>query len=66
MKADIPTNVVSSEHYVLEIDGKMQSEYAFYIEALKAGLGFKQQFPHSETKVHEANQKIRTDLQSAA
>ena len=57
---------IHSECYILEIDGKMKSEYEIYTEALKAGMELKQKFPHSEVKVHEANELIQTDVQFAA
>ncbi len=44
------------ECYVLEIDGKIKSEFGIFVEALKAGLKFKQQFPQSDVKVHNANE----------
>ena len=45
-----------NECYVLEIDGKIKSEYGIFAEALKAGLKIKQQFPQSDVKVHNANE----------
>lgn len=44
------------ESDVLEIDGKIKSEYGIFVEALKAGLKIKQQFPQSDVKVHNANE----------
>ncbi len=43
------------EYYVLEIDGKVKSEHEIFVEALKAGLEIKQQFPHRDVKVLNAN-----------
>lgn len=43
------------ECYVLEIDGKMKSEHEIFVEALKAGLEIRQQFPHRDVKVPNAN-----------
>ena len=38
------------ERYVVEIDGKIKTEYEFFTEALKAGLKIKQQFPQSDVR----------------
>ena len=51
-------NVVSrtvdhDESYVVEIDGRIQSRYQIYVDAIKAGMTLKQKFPSSEIKVHE-------------
>jgi hypothetical protein len=43
------------EGYVLEIDGKFESEYGTFTGALKAGLELRQKFPQSQVKVHDAN-----------
>jgi hypothetical protein len=52
------------EGYVVEIDGKFESEYGTITGALKAGLGLKQKFPQSQVKVHDANVQTPTDDQS--
>jgi len=44
------------ECYVLEIDGKIKSEFGVFVEAIKEGLKIKQQFPQSDVKVHNANE----------
>ncbi len=46
-----------SEGFVLEIDGEFESEYGSLMGALKAGLELRQKFPHSQVKVHEANER---------
>ena len=38
MKNIIPTNVLPREGYIVEIDGKFESEYGTLMGALKAGL----------------------------
>jgi hypothetical protein len=52
------------EGYVLEIDGKFESEYKTFTGALKAGLELRWKFPQSEVKVHDANQQTPADEQS--
>ena len=52
------------EGYVVEIDGKFESEYGTLTGALKAGFGLKQKFPQSQVKVHDANEQSPADEQS--
>ena len=68
MKNIIPTNVLPREGYIVEIDGKFESEYGTLMGALKAGLELRQKFPHSHVKVYDANEQTRTpaDEHSAA
>ena len=56
MKTDIEHNVVPSQSYVVEIDGKIRSVYGIFVEALKAGMELKQKFPHSHIKVHDVDE----------
>jgi hypothetical protein len=42
-----------NESYVVEIDGKIQSRYQIYVDAIKAGMKLKQKFPSSKIKVHD-------------
>jgi hypothetical protein len=53
MKTVIENKVFCPESYVVEIDGKIRSQYGIFIEALKAGMELKQKFPHSHIKVHD-------------
>lgn len=43
------------ENFVLEADGKMQMNHAYFTQALKAGFELKQKFPHLQVKVYETN-----------
>ena len=52
------------EGYVVEINGKFESEYGTLMGALKAGFGLKQKFPQSQVKVHDANEQSPADEQS--
>ena len=52
------------EGYILEIDGKFESEYGSLMGALKAGLGLRQKFPQSQVRVHDANEQTQADEQS--
>jgi hypothetical protein len=55
----------SKDVFILELDGKFESEYGTFTRALKAGLELKQKFPKSQIKVHDAIEQIPTDEQSA-
>jgi hypothetical protein len=50
-------NDVPQERHVLEIDGIPNSEHRVFIDALRAGLLLKQQFPRSTVKLHDAFEK---------
>ena len=52
------------EGYVVEINGKFESEYGTLMGALKAGFGLKQKFPQSQVKVHDANEQSPVNEQS--
>jgi hypothetical protein len=43
--------------YLLEIDGKFESEYGTLFGALKAGFELRQKFPQSQVKVHDVNEQ---------
>jgi len=66
MKNSIPTTAVSFERFTLEIDGKINSEYAIFQEALKAGLKHRQKFPHSQVKVRGANEQMPAEVSEKA
>ncbi len=56
-------NVLPSEGYVLEIDGKFKSEYETPEQAMKAGLELKKKFPHIQVKVYSAKERTRTAVE---
>jgi hypothetical protein len=53
MKTAAENNILYSESYVVEIDGKVESVYRIFVEALKAGMELKRKFPKSQIKVHD-------------
>ena len=53
MKTAVENSILSSESYVVEMDGKIESVYRIFVEALKAGMELKQTFPKSQIKVHD-------------
>ena len=56
MAAIADNSATPVESYVVEIDGKIDAAYGFFVEAIKAGLKLKQQHPGSRIKVHEAGE----------
>ena len=53
-------NVLPSEGFVLEIDGKFKSDYKTSAEASKAGLELKKKFPFIQVIVYDAKKRART------
>ena len=53
-------NVLPTEGYVLEIDGKFKSEYETSGQAMKAGLELKKKFPYIQVKLYDAKERTRT------
>jgi hypothetical protein len=62
MKNLILSNVLPSEGFILEIDGKFESEYGTLMAALKAGLELRQKFPQRQVKLHDANEQTLVEL----
>jgi hypothetical protein len=50
------------EGFVLEIDGKLESEYGTFTSALKAALKLRQKYPQGQVKVHDANEQTPVEL----
>ena len=53
-------NVLPTEGFVLEIDGKFKSDYKTSAEAMKAGLELKKKFPFIQVIVYSAKERTRT------
>jgi hypothetical protein len=53
-------NVLPTEGFVLEIDGKFKSEYETKNAAMKAGLELKKKFPYIQVIVYGAKERTRT------
>jgi hypothetical protein len=58
-------NILPTEDYVLEIDGKFKSQYETLAEATKAGLELKQKYPQIQVKVYDATARTRTPVELA-
>ena len=53
-------NVLPTEGFVLEIDGKFKSEYKTSDDAMKAGLELKKKFAFIQVIVYAAKERTRT------
>jgi hypothetical protein len=51
MKNGIATHGLLHEFYVIRIDGRVNSTYRRFVDALRAGLKLKDQFPHHDIKL---------------
>jgi len=57
---NLSANVLPTEGYVLEVDGKFKSEYESSEAAMKAGLELKKKYPHIQVSVYDAKERMRT------
>ena len=53
-------NVLPTEGFVIEIDGKFKSDYKTSADASKAGLELKTKFPFIQVIVYDAKERTRT------
>jgi hypothetical protein len=53
-------NVLPTEGFVLQIDGKFKSEYETAAQATKAGLELKKKYPFLQVIVYDAKERTRT------
>jgi DMSO/TMAO reductase YedYZ molybdopterin-dependent catalytic subunit len=60
---NLKANILPTEGYVLEIDGKFKTEYVTSEEALKAGLELKEKYPQIQVKVYDAKKRTRTPVE---
>jgi len=60
---NLSVNILPSEGYVVEIDGKFKSEYGTLEEALKAALELKKKYPQIQVKVYDAKERTRTPVE---
>jgi hypothetical protein len=56
-------NILPTEGYVLEIDGKFKSEYETADTAMKAGLELKKKYPQIQVKLYDAKARTRTPVE---
>jgi hypothetical protein len=54
MKTELANDSVH-ERYVVEIDGIAAAEYCVFVKALRACLQLKQEYPHRNVKLRDAD-----------
>ncbi len=56
-------NILPSEGFVLEVDGKFKSEYETSEQAMKAGSELKKKYPQIQVKIYDAKARTRTPVE---
>jgi hypothetical protein len=64
MKSAIATHHFHVEYFVLQIDGCTRSGHRRFIDALRAGLQLKDQFPQREVKVRTVSSSVGAEAAS--
>jgi hypothetical protein len=59
-------NLLPSEGYVLEVDGKFKSEYETSEHAMKTGLRLKKKYPQIRVRVFDAKERTYTAVEFPA
>jgi hypothetical protein len=59
MTNGMATHHPPGEYFVLQIDGRVKSGHRRFIDALRAALRLKQEFPQHDIKVHAAQAGAR-------
>jgi hypothetical protein len=59
-------NVLPTEGYFLEIDGKLKTEHATSDAASKAGLELKKKYPSIQVNVYAAKERTRMQIKLPA
>jgi hypothetical protein len=54
MKDGIAALSLPDEYFVIQIDGRVKSHHHRFLDALRAGLRLREQFPHHDVKLRSA------------
>lgn len=57
---NLKANLIPTEGYGLEVDGRVKAQYDTAEAATKVGLELKQKYPQIQVKVFDAKQRTRT------
>jgi hypothetical protein len=55
MKTHVAMHNLPHEYFVLKLDGRIKSQHGRLVDALRAGLALKDQFPQHDIKVRALN-----------
>jgi hypothetical protein len=58
MKNGVATHGLHDEYYVIQIDGRVKSGHRRFLDALRAGLQLRDQFPNHDVRVRLAEASI--------
>jgi hypothetical protein len=53
-------------YYVLKIDGRVNSAHRSFMDAVRAGLRLKDEFPQHDIKVRVAQDSFKEEMQGSA
>jgi hypothetical protein len=62
MKDVIATQSQPEECFVLQMDGKAKSQHRRFVDALRAGLQLRGQFPVHDVKVRDRKRALKNEL----
>ena len=62
---NLKANILPTEGYVLEIDGKFKSEFETSEQVTNAGCELKKKYPQIQVKIYDAKARTRTAVESA-
>lgn len=60
--ADARTDILPTEGYSLEVDGKLKAQFPEHKSALEAGTALKKQFPSIQVKIYDAKERTLTPI----
>jgi hypothetical protein len=63
---NLKANILPTEGYGLEVDGRVKSQYETAEAAAKAGLELKRKYPQIQVKVFDAKERTRTAVELSA
>ena len=58
MENGITTHGIPDEYYVIQMDGRVKSEHRRFLDALRAGLQLRNEFPHHDVKLRAMQMSI--------
>ena len=60
---NLRADILPSDGYGLEVDGKIKTQFTAEDAAMKAGLELKKKFPLIQVKIFDAKQRTRTQIE---
>ena len=60
--SNVGINESAAEYYVVEVDGADHSEHVYFVEAIKAGLLLREQYPGCKIKVRNNSEVTSAEI----